>query len=691
MIKEEVIKRINHPEYQPETIESLASFLSVDVKELTEHINELINQGQVVLSKKHKIMKPSMANMVLGIIMINQKGNGFVVSDDSDDDLFVPLPYIHSAMHKDTVLVLKHQDKNETIGEVIRIIKRAKTSLVGTVRIKNKKTFLASIDTRLDDWVLMKVKSNQKAPRGFLVVADIVNYDPLTVQYSHSIGHASAPKMDIMAVLLEHDVATEFEKEVVDEANRVLKKKDQHNRIDLTDEMIFTIDGEDAKDLDDAISIKQTEQGYELGVHIADVSFYVEENKAIDREAQKRGTSVYATDVVIPMLPKQLSNDVCSLVYDKPRYTISCFMQINKEGKIVSSKLVPSIIKSKQRFTYTQVNDIIHKQELDDTLSEFVDVISLAYECAKVLQMQREKQGNLDFESQESAFLMENGRVLDIYVRKQQEAENLIENFMVAANESVAYLLKIQHIPAIYRVHEKPDGEKIRDLAKMLGLFGYSLKANPNNIHQNQLQRALKHFKGSSVEPIVNMIALRSMKKATYESTPIGHFGLALEDYLHFTSPIRRYPDLIVHRMIRRYLFEHELDKEQLELDQSRNTEYAHESSLSERRAIDAERAVQDMKKAEFMVQVVGEIFNGVISGVTGFGFFVQLENSVEGLVHIQTLNDDYYSYDAPFFRLVGERSKKVFSLGDTVMIKVKGANKEKRQIDFIYIKHNKA
>ncbi len=690
MIKEEVLTRIHQHDYQPETIESLASFFSVDVTELTKNINELIDQGKVVLSKKSKVMTPHMANMILGTIMINQKGNGFVVSQESEEDLFVPIPYIHSAMHKDTVLVLKHQDKDETIGEVNRIVKRAKTSLIGTVKIKNKKTYLACIDPRLDDWILMKVKKNQKAPRGFLVVTNIIDYDPLTVQYSHSIGHASAPRMDIKAVLLEYDIPTEFSKEVIDEANRVLKKKDQHNRTDLTQEMVFTIDGEDAKDLDDAISVKKTEQGYELGVHIADVSFYVEENKAIDVEAQNRGTSVYATDVVVPMLPEQLSNDVCSLVYNKPRYTISCFMQINNQGEITSSKLVPSIIKSKQRFTYTQVNDIIHKRPIDDSLAEFVDVIELAYECAKVIQKHRDKKGNLDFESLESAFLMDNGRVLDVYVRKQQEAENLIENFMVAANESVAYLLKIQHIPAVYRVHEKPDGEKIRDLAKMFGLFGYSLKANPNSIHQNQLQRALNHFKGSNFEPIVNMIALRSMKKATYESTPIGHYGLALEDYLHFTSPIRRYPDLIVHRMIHRYLFEHELDKRQIETDQKRNTEFALESSLCERRAVEAERAVQDMKKAEFMIQVVGEIFNGVISGVTGFGFFVQLENSIEGLVHIQTLSDDYYSYDAPFFRLVGERSKKVFALGDPVMIKVKGANKERRQIDFNYIKHIK-
>jgi ribonuclease R len=688
MLKEKVLVHILEKSYQAKNVNDLAGFFEVPTTTMDELINDLIESGDVVLSKKEKVLTPAMANMLVGIIMINAKGFGFLVTEELDDDVFIPSPYVNTAMHKDKVLVVKHKDKDEIIGEVVKVLKRAKTQLIGTVKIKNKKTYLASLDTRISDWIPLKSNKNQKIHRGYMVVADIESYKPLVARYSHSLGQANAPQVDIKALLLDNDITLEFTPEVLNEAQRVLNKKDTAKRVDLSDQNIFTIDGEDAKDLDDAISINRTETGYELGVHIADVSFYVEENKPIDLEAKERGTSVYATDVVVPMLPEALSNDVCSLTQGKPRYTISCTMQISKHGKIVSSKIFPSIIESKQRFSYTQVNDIIHGDDFDDALEPFKETILLAQECAKIMQKHRSKQGDLDFVSQESAFIMDHGTVLDVQARYQQEAEELIESFMVAANESVAYTMKIQSIPAIYRVHEKPDPEKIRDLAKMLGLFGYPLKADANKIHQNQLQKALAFFKGTNFEPVVNMIALRSMKKATYESTPIGHYGLALEDYLHFTSPIRRYPDLIVHRMIRRYLFEHELDLEKIKIDHKRNTEFAQMSSNNERKAIDAERSVQDMKKAEFMTQVIGEIYEGIISGVTGFGFFVSLTNTIEGLVHIQSLKDDYYRFDASYFRLVGQSNKKVFALGDKVLVKVKDADKERRQIDFTYLKH---
>lgn len=688
MLKDKVLIHISDKSYQVKSISDLADFFKVPSKTMDALIKQLIESGDVVLSKKEKVLTPAMANMLVGTIMMNPKGFGFLVTEQLDDDVFIPSPYVNSAMHKDKVLVIKHKDKEEIIGEVVKVLERAKTQMIGTVKVKNKRTYLASLDTKITDWVPLNTEKNQKVKRGYMVVANIESYKPLVVRYSHSLGHASAPQVDIKALLLDYDISLDFTEEVLQEAQYVLRKKDSSERTDLTDQMIFTIDGEDAKDLDDAISIAKTDQGYELGVHIADVSFYVEENKKIDLEAKDRGTSVYATDVVVPMLPEALSNDVCSLTENKSRYTISCVMQISKAGKIVSSKIFPSIIESKQRFSYTQVNDIIHGNDFDDALEPFKETILLAQECALTLQKFRSQQGDLDFVSQESAFIMDNGTVLDVQARHQQEAEELIESFMVAANETVAHTMKIQAIPTIYRVHEKPDPEKIRDLAKMLGLFGYPLKADANKIHQNQLQKALQFFKGTNIEPVVNMIALRSMKKATYESTPIGHYGLALQDYLHFTSPIRRYPDLIVHRMIRRYLFEHELSLEKMKIDQDRNTEFAQLASSNERKAIEAERSVQDMKKAEYMMQVIGEIFEGVISGVTGFGFFVSLTNTIEGLVHIQTLNDDYYRFDASYFRLVGQSSKKIFALGDKVLVKVKDADKERRQIDFTYIKH---
>ena len=675
--------------YQAKTIDELATFFDVSMGEMQNIITVLVDEGIVMMSRKQKVITPEMANLIVGTILIHPKGYGFLQSDQLQEDLFVPAPYLNSALNKDTVIASVKREKNEAIGQIVKIIKRYRTQLVGRVKSKNKKLYLESLDQSISQWIPLKSKKGERIKIGHMVVAEIESYQPLVGRYSHSLGHANDAQVDIKALLSEYEIPLEFPKTVIEQAQRVSLYKDKDERVDLTHMQAFTIDNEDAKDFDDAITISKLDDGYELGVHIADVSFYVQENSVIDQEARERGTSIYATDYVVPMLPEILSNNVCSLQPHVPRYTLSCIMRIDETGQVTSSKLLSSIIQSKKRFTYAQVNDIITGKNLDDH-HEFIESIQIAHACAQKLHAYRNQQGNLDFVNPEPYFIMDQGKVLDILVRHQNQAEALIESFMVAANEAVAQTLKTMEIPAIYRVHENPDAEKIRQLAHFLGLLDYKFKGNPNNIHQSQLKQVLTAFAGTDLETIVNQLTLRSMKKATYESVPLGHFGLALDDYLHFTAPIRRYSDLIVHRMIRRYLFDHELSKRQINLDQQHNTEFASVATFTERRAIDAERAVADMKKAEYMEAFIGEYFEGTISGVISFGFFVQLENTVEGLVHVHSLDDDYYSIDHPYPRLVGFHNHRKFSLGDKVLVKVKDASKTKRQIDFTYIKHVK-
>lgn len=676
-------------DYQPKTVEELAVFFNVPIKTIQDVIEPLIDEGLLLMSKRNKVITPAMANLIVGTILINPKGYGFLQNDQLKEDIFIPAIYINSALNKDEVMISLHREKNEEVGQVVKVIKRFKTQMVGRVKSKNKKYYLESLDQSINQWIPLKTKKSDQIKTNHMVVAQITSYEPLVCQFLYSLGHMNDAQVDIKALLSEFDIPLVFSEAILKEANQVSLLKDKGNRTDLRSLYTFTIDNEDAKDFDDAISISKHEAGYELGVHIADVAFYVKENSLLDLEARQRGTSVYAADFVAPMLPEILSNNVCSLQPNQERYTISCMMQINNEGEITSSRLFTSTIESKQRFTYAQVNDIILKVhgEADD---KHVELIQNAYECAQALRKHRNQEGNLDFVSSEPYFIMDQGKVLDIAIRSQNEAEGLIESFMIAANESVAHTLKTMDIPAIYRVHENPDPSKIRELAHFVGLLGYPFKGNPSNIHQSQLKKMLAHFADTNLEMIVNKMTLRSMKKATYESVPVGHFGLALKDYLHFTAPIRRYPDLIVHRMIHRYIIEQEISNTQIKSDQEHNTEYAKLSTLAERKAIDAERAVEDMKKAEYMMDYVGDIFEGYISGVTSFGFFVQLANTVEGLVPVHTLDDDYYSIDFPYQRLVGFHNKRKFSLGDKILVRVKHASKEKRQIDFAYIKHIK-
>jgi ribonuclease R len=461
----------------------------------------------------------------------------------------------------------------------------------------------------------------------------------------------------------------------------------EEGRLDLTDKLTITIDGEDAKDLDDAITIEKVGDKYRLGVHIADVSYYVKENSPLDHEAFERGTSVYVVDRVVPMLPHILSNGICSLNPNEKRYALSCIMDIETNGEVSDYQLTASVIESDYRMTYTDVNKMIHgDEETKNKYPALTDMVEQMVDCASRIRNRREGLGAIDFEMEEAKILVdEQGHISQILKRERFEAEKLIEDFMVCANETVAKHTKWSQVPSLYRIHEVPTKKKMQAYAKIVGLLGYKMKGSMDAVKPLALQKILEHFEGHDEFPVVSRMMLRSMQKAKYDPSPIGHFGLGLEDYTHFTSPIRRYPDLVVHRILRKYVFGTP-DIAKMAVDEERLKEIAEQSSFKERNAVDAEREIENMKKAEYMEEHIGMIADGVISGVTKFGFFVELENTIEGLVHIQSLEDDYYEFDAASMRLTGKNTRKEFRLGQKVRIKVKAANKAQRTVDFTYL-----
>lgn len=694
--KEQLKQLFNNPNYTPVSTLQLGDIFEVEsneqLKSLEAACNTLQQEGVVYLSKKNRWLSCDQQNVLKGIIRLNQRNNGYVEVTGESEDIFVASTNLNFAMNKDVVLVKVH-DTHPKVGEVVAILERSTTHLVGEVNLVNKRwEFIPSLQSGLK--VQLKWNANFKLVNGLIVKTKILSYqDPMIVEIQEIIGHKNSPTVDVLAIYHQLNIPVEFSKEALDQAQsvneEVIKSKD---RVDFTDYPVITIDGADAKDLDDAIYIKKHNQGYTLHVHIADVSYYVPQFSPIDNQAKERGTSVYAADSVVPMLPVELSNGICSLHPHVNRYTISVLMEVDFYGHVHEAKIVPSIINSSYRFTYDQVNAIFSndKKAMVDHAT-YVEMLMEGLECAHLLRKVKHDKGSIGFETKESKFIFDkNHKIKEIIPIKQGEAEKMIEDFMVAANENVAHQMKVLEYPCIYRVHEKPDADKIRSFAKIAHLFNVKVKGHANNIHPKQIQSILESIQDPEIYPVVSMLLLRSMQKAVYDVNPLGHFGLALEDYVHFTSPIRRYPDLIVHRMIRKYLFESTLDQKELQADLINNMVLARESSLYERRAVDAERAVEDLKKAEYMQAYIGKQFEGIISGVTSFGFFVQLANTIEGLVHVQTLNDDYYEYQAATFTLIGVSRKNTFRLGDKVIVKVKVANKEKRVIDFTYVKHVK-
>lgn len=687
-----IIDLLESREVSPMTVVQWAEYLGMteDEKyvELEQTLNKLEDDVVLVRSKKERYLLAEDAGVKKGVLSINPKGFGFV-SVEEGDDVYIPMDGIETAMSGDEVVVRVFQRQNGTSdGEIIRILKRNTFQILGTIRfIKKKLTFVAQ-DVRLG-FVRFVYPPKLKLVEGHVVLAKILKYDrPMLVEGVEILGHVNDPGVDILAVLMEYNIFPKFPQEALDMANAVSKDVViEEGRLDLTDKLTITIDGEDAKDLDDAITIEKVGDKYRLGVHIADVSYYVKENSPLDHEAFERGTSVYVVDRVVPMLPHILSNGICSLNPNEKRYALSCIMDVETNGEVSDYQLTASVIESDFRMTYTDVNKMIHgDEETKNKYPALIEMVDQMFDCSTRIRRRREGLGAIDFEMEEAKILVdEQGHISEILKRERFEAEKLIEDFMVCANETVAKHTKWSHVPSLYRIHEVPSKKKMQAYAKIVGLLGYKMKGSMDAVKPIALQKILEHFEGHDEFPVVSRMMLRSMQKAKYDPSPIGHFGLGLEDYTHFTSPIRRYPDLVVHRMLRKYVFGAP-DIAKMAVDEERLKEIAEQSSFKERNAVDAEREIENMKKAEYMEEHIGMIADGVISGVTKFGFFVELENTIEGLVHIQSLEDDYYEFDAQSMRLTGKNTRKEFRLGQKVRIKVKAANKAQRTVDFTYL-----
>lgn len=704
-MKEEILALLKDNSYLERSIDLIAAKLNYQSSEqfvkLVKTLNELEDEGLVVRNKYNHYYLPNQFGMVLGTLTLNKQGYGFVTVENQEKDIFIPQSGLKDAFNKDTVLVeiTKSGDDKKPEGTIVKVVSRGQTRFVGEVK-KGKRECYVEVDDRLfKNPIFVDHAHLHGAVVGNKVVVEIKVYKPyLKGDIVKVLGHRNDPGIDVLSVVYEHDAPVEFPQVVFDQISDIkdsVTADDLDGRVDLRNEVIVTIDGEDAKDLDDAISLKKLDNGnYYLGVHIADVSYYVGEGTPLDKEAFARGTSIYLVDRVIPMLPHKLSNGICSLNPHVDRLTISCFMEVDSEGKVVDHEIVPSVINSTERMTYTNVNRILaNDQAMQLQYSHVKDLFFLMEELASILQKKRFKRGAIDFDAKEAKVIVDNrGNPIDVVLRQRGIGEHIIEEFMLLANETIAEHFYWLELPFLYRVHENPKPEKLLQFANVAKTLGYTIKGSLENVYPNELSAIIEAGKDTPEHTIISTLLLRCMQKARYDEQCLGHFGLADEFYTHFTSPIRRYPDLIVHRMIRRFIFENTVDKKTIRYYQELMPEIAEQTSYREREAIDIEREVDDMKMAEYMEKHLGEEFEGTITSITNFGFFVELDNTIDGLVHVTDLTDDFYYYDERNLRYVGQRNGKVFKMSDRVKVRVASASKKDRTVDFeiVGIKSNK-
>ena len=676
----------------PIEINNLLNLESVDdYNKLKDELDIMQDVGELFLTNKGKyILFDNCPGVYCGKISINQKGSGFVILP-LQDDIYIPKTNLNGSINGDLVVceIVRNGIKPE--GRIIKVLKRDLRNIIGTIEIDSKDKFRFIPD---DDSITLKFKINPSTTKncvdGSKVLLSIGRalgnnfYDAAVIKV---LGHKNDPGMDIKSIAYRYGIFDDFGSEVEKELELIpneVSDEDLFHRRDLTNELIFTIDGDDTKDIDDAISLKVTDDGYVLGVHIADVSHYVKDNTALGDAAFERGTSSYLADTVIPMLPHKLSNGICSLNEGVVRLTISCEMMIDKSGRVLTTDIFPSYIKSRKKMTYKNVNKILMDNVVPDGYEEYKDTLIEMNKLAKLLRKNQVKKGYLDFDLDEPKIIQnDDGEAIDVIKVERFDGEKLIENFMIAANESVASYISNMDLPFIYRVHDIPSEEKIEEFVNLVKLFGYKLNTRINVHTPLTIQSILDELKDKPEFKILSNYLLRSMKKAVYSKDNIGHYGLASECYTHFTSPIRRFPDLTVHRLLRTYLFENNMSMSTISYYNSALVQIAEHSSEREQAAINAERDVDDMKMAEYMEKHVGEEFDGIITSVSGFGFFVQLPNLIEGLVHIKSLKGDYFNYIPETLSLVGANTKKVYTVGNNVHIKVVAASKVNSFIDF--------
>lgn len=654
--------------------------------ELRDTLYKMADEGSVLLSKKGKLFLPGKFDHYVGRLEVKRLGFAFLVCDDDEDDIFVSADNKMGALNDDIVevrLLSDSETHRRREGKVIKILGEAERRVVGLLSGR----YVLSDDERIDDVYIPKNWMNG-ARNGQKVVAVIKKRSTKGSPEGEIIevlGDAGVNSVEILSYIKRFGLPEEFSSEVEAEAKVASERKlNTKGRLDLRKQTVFTIDGESAKDLDDAVSIKKTDNGYELGVHIADVANYVLEGSKLDKEALNRGTSVYLADFVIPMLPKALSNGICSLSEGKDRLTLSCIMTIRDDGKITGSKIAESVINSVHRMTYTDVNAIFDgDKKLQKKYNDIYDDLKLMKQLAKKLRKRREEKGSIDFEIEETAFEYdEEGRVTNVLPRQRGIAERLIEEFMLAANRTVAEEYYWREIPFVYRIHEKPDEDKMKAFGLLCDNLGCHVKGKLDNVHPKMLQQILGDIKDTPHENIINQIMLRSLKKAEYNEQCVGHFGLSFSYYCHFTSPIRRYPDLAVHRIIKHDLGGR-LTLEYLEKLEEKVADISDRSSLRERAAMQAERKVDDMKKAEYMLGKEGREYGGVVSGATKNAIFVELDNTVEGVIPLSSLLDDYYIFDENLYCIFGERTGKKISLGDEMSVRVVAVSVFPPRIEF--------